>query len=105
MHRTIDIVFDGPPDHEAGRFVEVERDGESISFGEWVKREDGFWALRIPDPEPVDKLAAIRAEIALVSGVVQALATSAIADCGFRDDEGLMPARVEAEKPGAKVAE
>jgi hypothetical protein len=33
---------------EAGRFVEVE-DGNrrSFRFGEWVKRDDGYWALRI----------------------------------------------------------
>jgi hypothetical protein len=45
---TIDVVFDGPPNHEAGRFVEVEdAHGTSINAGEWVEREDGFWALRI----------------------------------------------------------
>lgn len=44
----IDIVFDGPPDHEAPRFVEVENEkGESISAGEWLKRPDGCWVLRI----------------------------------------------------------
>jgi len=42
-----DIVFDGPPGPEAGRFVEVERDGKSISVGKWLKREDGLWILRI----------------------------------------------------------
>ncbi len=50
MERFIDIVFDGPPSHVTGRFVEVENDqGASINFGEWVKREDGYWVLRIPD--------------------------------------------------------
>lgn len=44
----IDIVFDGPPSHESGRFVEVEQNGKSIKFGEWVHREDAYWALRIP---------------------------------------------------------
>jgi hypothetical protein len=50
---TIDIVFDGEPltPGGAGRFVEVERDGKSISIGEWVERPDGYWVLRIPDPE------------------------------------------------------
>ena len=48
---TIDIVFDGPPAHESGRFVEVEdKDGKSISVGEWIQRSDGYWVLRIPDP-------------------------------------------------------
>lgn len=44
----VDIVFDGPPTHEPGRFVEVENsEGVSIRFGEWVERTDGFWALRL----------------------------------------------------------
>src|SRR3990167_6352977 len=43
----IDIVFDGPPSHESGRFVEVENStGESIRFGEWIHRPDGYWVLR-----------------------------------------------------------
>jgi len=46
----IDIVFDGPPDHESGRFVEVENhEGEGMNFGDWVEREDGLWALRFDD--------------------------------------------------------
>jgi len=51
MSACIDIVFDGPPSHESGRFVEVEdASGKSIKVGEWVEREDGYWVLRIPDP-------------------------------------------------------
>lgn len=50
----IDIVFDGPPSHESGRFVEVESPpGTSVSCGEWVHRDDGYWALRFPDPRPL----------------------------------------------------
>ena len=49
--KTIDIVFDGPPGNQSGGFVEVERNGKSIRFGEWIRREDGYWVLRIPDPE------------------------------------------------------
>jgi hypothetical protein len=50
--RHIDIVFDGPPSHESGRFVEVENDqGASIGLGEWVQRADGYWCLRIT---PID---------------------------------------------------
>lgn len=46
--KHIDIVFDGPPSHESGRFIEVENElGQSISFGKWVERSDG-WVLRIP---------------------------------------------------------
>ena len=45
----VDIVFDGPPGPESGRFVEVENaQGKSISFGEWIERPDGYWALRVP---------------------------------------------------------
>ncbi len=52
--RHIDIVFDGPPSHESGRFVEVEdATGASIGdFGEWVERDDKYWALRVPDNRP-----------------------------------------------------
>ena len=45
----IRIVFDGPPSHESGRFVEVEdAQGRSINIGEWKERDDGLWELRIP---------------------------------------------------------
>jgi hypothetical protein len=45
--QAINIIFDGPPSHESGRFVEVEMDdGKSISIGEWIEK-DGFWSLRI----------------------------------------------------------
>jgi len=48
---VIDIVFDGPPGHEAGRFVEVEAPpGRSVRHGEWIRRENGYWALRIDFP-------------------------------------------------------
>lgn len=44
----LDIVFDGPPGHTAGRFVEVEdANGKSVNAGEWIDRGDGMWALRI----------------------------------------------------------
>jgi hypothetical protein len=42
------IVFDGPPGHNSGRFVEVETpEGKSLSAGEWVERSDGYWELRL----------------------------------------------------------
>lgn len=48
MEKPINILFDGPPGPESGRFVEVETDdGKSIRAGEWIEREDGLWALRI----------------------------------------------------------
>jgi hypothetical protein len=55
----IDIVFDGPPGPECGRFVEVEDPQQcSIVIGNWVEREDGYWALRIPDIRTIDQLRA-----------------------------------------------
>jgi hypothetical protein len=46
--KYVDIVFDGSPGPEAPRFVEVENStGASIRFGEWLKRPDGYWVLRI----------------------------------------------------------
>jgi hypothetical protein len=48
MEQYVDIVFDGPPGHHSGRFVEVENsDGMSIKFGEWIQRPDGYWVLRL----------------------------------------------------------
>jgi hypothetical protein len=42
------VVFDGPPSHESGRFVECETpDGRSVNAGEWHERADGLWELRI----------------------------------------------------------
>lgn len=46
--RFVDVVFDGPPAAESGRFVEVEDHlGRSIQFGSWVQRPDGYWCLRL----------------------------------------------------------
>ena len=48
MDKFIDIVFDGPPGPESGRFVEVEdHTGKSIKIGEWLDRGDGYWVLRL----------------------------------------------------------
>jgi hypothetical protein len=45
---AINIIFDGPPGADAGRFVDVETDdGKSINAGEWRECPDGLWALRI----------------------------------------------------------
>lgn len=57
----IDIVFDGPPGPEAGRFVEVESPpGVSVGVGEWIKRDDGYWVLRF---DPNTTLRAINKEL------------------------------------------
>jgi len=48
--KAINIIFDGPPSHDSGRFVEVETDdGRSINIGEWIERPDEYWALRITE--------------------------------------------------------
>lgn len=40
------VIFDGPPSHESGRFVEVEdENGQGVSAGNWEERGDGFWTL------------------------------------------------------------
>ena len=51
---TVDIVFVSQDDligPDNLTFVEIERDGISIKLGEWVRRDDGYLVLRIPDPE------------------------------------------------------
>lgn len=46
-NRVVDVVFDGPPSHESGRFVEVEdENGCGVAVGEWIDRGNGYWALR-----------------------------------------------------------
>jgi hypothetical protein len=63
MDSYVDIVFDGPPAHESGRFVEVEdADGASIAIGEWVRGAEPYWRLRIPDPRKVASQVAALAE-------------------------------------------
>lgn len=49
---AIYIIFDGPPDHEAPRFVEIENpEGRSIRIGEWEPdprpEYEGQWRIRI----------------------------------------------------------
>ena len=54
----IRILFDGPPSHESGRFIEVENEkGEGISFGEWVQEgtlDRDYWVLQFPDNREVN---------------------------------------------------
>ena len=43
--KEIRVIFDGPPAHESGRFIEVENEnGHSISAGKWVQTT-GYWML------------------------------------------------------------
>jgi hypothetical protein len=51
----IDVVFDGPPDHQMPRFIEVENEqGQSIKIGDWLQRPDGYWVLRIASMRVLD---------------------------------------------------
>lgn len=62
----MEIVFDGPPGPEAGRFIEVEDgNGKSICAGEWLQRGENEWVLRLPDVADLQsRLAAAEAELA-----------------------------------------
>lgn len=45
----IDIVCDAAPGPDGCTFIEVENcNGQSIRYGDWVERGDGYWALRLP---------------------------------------------------------
>ncbi len=45
----VDIVFEGGDGPKGPTFVECEDStGASIRFGTWVKRDDGYWVLRVP---------------------------------------------------------
>ena len=58
------IVFDGPPSHDAGRFVEVENGaGQSIRLGEWHERADGLWELRFKNTAALELLKALEAAL------------------------------------------
>jgi hypothetical protein len=73
----IDIVLDGPPGPNPGRFVEVEDPrGRSIHIGQWIDRGDS-WALRIPMPQsPPAAEPEKRADLEglALAGVIEALA-------------------------------
>lgn len=48
--KPINLILDGPPGPESGRFIEIETDdGKSIRLGGWHPRPDGLWSLRITE--------------------------------------------------------
>lgn len=78
MNGYIDLVFENFPCPEGARFVEAEdASGKSIDLGNWVKRDDGYCVLRIPDHAAcIKRLEAERdehAEGGYVDGVSDAL--------------------------------
>ena len=53
----VDIVFDEDPSPHSGRFIEVEDSHRrSVTAGTWVKRDDGYWVLRLT-PQEVQEIA------------------------------------------------
>lgn len=76
----VDVVFDGPPGPEGGRFVEVEDPaGRSIDCGEWITSGAGMWALRIPlHPAPP-----VREGAGLAAALVIAVMVLVCAGIGF----------------------
>jgi hypothetical protein len=43
-----DIVFDQPPSPNGCTFIEIETDkGRSFNLGQWLKRPDGYWVIRV----------------------------------------------------------
>lgn len=80
MKWPLHIVFDGPPGHESGRFVEVEDDtGSSVNAGTWADNSvSGFHDLVIPAPRAWvlmgnDFPAAVLTDEATARGLVEAL--------------------------------
>jgi hypothetical protein len=76
MDQYIDIVFDGPPSHESGRFVEVENENrQSINVGTWIAptetndpQSTGFWRLRIRQEPTITAIAEIIHNISTSKG-------------------------------------
>lgn len=49
------VIFDGPPSHESGRFVEVETEnGKSVSVGKWENYSGKYWRLGPLYAKPTD---------------------------------------------------
>jgi hypothetical protein len=76
--RYIDILFDGPPDHQGGRFVEVENErGQSINAGTWISpvatedadgKSDGLWRLRIKVTPSLNNMARMIHDVSTAHG-------------------------------------
>lgn len=54
MTFPLDILFDGPPGPNPGRFVEVEIGGRSVRIGTWISGPGESWALRLDAPPPAE---------------------------------------------------
>jgi len=110
MSKKLTILFDGPPSHESGRFIEVE-DGEGHSFnaGDWVERPDGLWELQIDatkvsaalEAKPVyDDAAVERGARVLVEDGARGVPWEDATDCHRAETMGRVRAILEAALEG-----
>lgn len=68
----IHIVFDGPPEPESGRFIEVENEkGEGISVGRWEQRGD-TWHLILTVPHVMTHIEALAEKLYVRLGTLRA---------------------------------
>lgn len=105
----IDIVFDGPPGHCSGRFVEVEdAAGKSIRFGQWVERADGHWALRIAPSTSGEGVEAAKRFLAEVNASADGMSTNDLIEwAGKRLEDAQLVCRalLTATAEGERMAE
>ena len=78
--RYIDIVFIGPPEVDNGLVECEDETGASIKFGEWLKRKDGYWVLRIPRPSSLAWPTA-KEDLAARSGPTPELTMEEVCNC------------------------
>lgn len=98
---TIDIVFDGPPGPESGRFVEVEdATGRSIRIGEWIET-GGLWRLRLPDPRALlAEIERLRADLVKAQREAFLFGVGMMGMCGYTPHEA--QAEAACRYPGAQ---
>lgn len=60
MSKHINIVLSRPPGPDSD-FIECEDDsGCGVGGGEWIRRADGYWALRITEKDLVEDLVEVQ---------------------------------------------
>lgn len=97
MTEHIDIVFDGPPSHESGRFVEVEDEiGASVKVGTWIEEGD-YWRLRIPYMTPDERARLLRANGSLLAALRDAVTACDMHNITFLGMDRWRDAIAEAE--------
>lgn len=95
MANLLYVIFDGPPSHESGRFVEVEDSagqGVGLTGRKWEQRSGGLWSLG-PFASESDLLNTHRDALAPIQAIVDAQA----------EDEGLWGVPLEGTQPITEV--